>query len=295
MRMRTIENVGIAIANGFTKNLDVSAITVFLAGGSLTSTNSIRPLLRKELRRHPYVRGFDVLYPEQLFDELLLGKGRHDLLELENMLAKSTHAIIIIVESSGSIAELGAFVNSDALRPKVVAIIDKKHRSDRSFIMLGPVATLRKIRREAVITHDFKQLDPKKLAENIRRVTRLIVQDTTVNDTLNNPIRAQYFFLASIFVTQPVNSATLIKMLEATGECNAANTSMVGITALNMLIRQKDATREANKYIISEQGSQRLSDIMESSRKKRQLVQLFDKCRVDVLNVTLRKSKRRDM
>lgn len=292
--MSTIDNIGTAIANGFTKNLDVSATTVFLAGGSLTSANSIRPLLRKELQRHAYIRGFDVLYPEQLFDELLLGKDRHDLLDLENMLAQSTHAIIIVVESSGSIAELGAFVNSDVLRPKIIAIIDRKHRSDRSFIMLGPIATLRKIRREAIITHDFKQLDSRKLAENIRHVTRLIRQDTTVNDTLNNPIRAQYFFLASIFVTQPVDLAALIKMLKATGECNNANTSVVGVTALNMLIRQNDTTKEANKYIITKQGSKRLDDIMEASRNKRQLVQLFDRCRVDILNVTLRKSKRRD-
>lgn len=291
--MSLIDNIGKAIAEGFTKNLEVSTVTVVLAGGSAVPGKSIRSSVRKELKGYRYVRGFDVLYPEELFVELLSRKSGRDLLTLESTLAESAHAIIIIVESPGSIAELGAFVNSEALPPKLIAVVDKKHRNDKSFIMLGPVAQLRDARREAVIIHDFKRKDIPKLTEDIRRVVRLIIKDTQVDDSLKNPIRAQYFLLASVFVAEPTDLRTLTGLLAATGECDTHNVAVVARTALNILMRQRDITMEANRYLITPKGLERLRDIIKNTKRGRQIVPLLDKCRVDILNATLRKSSRR--
>jgi hypothetical protein len=52
---------------------------------------------------------------------------------------------VLFVESPGSIAELGAFAASNELRPKTVAVLNKKHGSEKSFIADGPV---RKIKGE---------------------------------------------------------------------------------------------------------------------------------------------------
>ncbi len=291
--MSLIDNIGKAIAEGFTKNLEASSVTVFLAGGSGVPGKSIRSLVREELKGRRYIRGFDVLYPEELFAELLSRRSGHDLLTLENMLAESAHAIIIIVESPGSIAELGAFVNSEVLLPKLIAVVDKKHRNDKSFIMLGPVAQLRNARREAVITHDFKRKDIPKLTEDIRHVVRLISKDTQVDYSLTNPLRAQYFLLAGIFVAEPTDLRTLTGLLAATGECDTHNVAVITTTALNILMRQRDITMEVNRYLITPKGLERLRGIIKNTKRERQILQLFDKCRVDILNATLRKSSRR--
>ena len=288
----TLANRGKAIAAGFTKDLEVSAVTVFLAGGSTERGSSIRPQLRQELRGRRYVRGYDVLYPEGLFDELMGSEPNRDLLSLENMLADSAHAIIIIVESPGAIAELGAFANSEKLRPKLVAVVDKKYRGHKSFIMLGPVAQLRNVRRGAVIMHDFRNPDISKLGEDVRRSVKVIVKDTSVEANLSNPIRAQYFLLASLFVAEPIELASLAGLLTATGECESKPASVVAATALNILLRQGEVTLEETRYRLTPRGLQRLNDIIKGSKDGRSFVKLFDKCRVDILNTARSKSQR---
>ena len=84
-----------------------------------------------------------------------------DLLELENYLAHLADVTVLFVESPGSIAELGAFVASDALRPKLLAVLNTFYGSEQSFITDGPI---RKIRNEkqgdgSVLRLGSKQLD----------------------------------------------------------------------------------------------------------------------------------------
>lgn len=60
-------------------------------------------------------------------------------LELEEWLADLSDAVIIIVESFGTVAELGAFSMSEPLRHKLLPIIDRNFQSHESFINTGPV------------------------------------------------------------------------------------------------------------------------------------------------------------
>ncbi|MCS0024569.1 retron St85 family effector protein [Vibrio antiquarius] len=60
-------------------------------------------------------------------------------LELEEWLADLSDAVIIIVESFGTVAELGAFSLSKPLRSKLLPILDKRYADDESFINTGPV------------------------------------------------------------------------------------------------------------------------------------------------------------
>ncbi len=57
----------------------------------------------------------------------------------EAKLAECSDAVIIIVESVGTAAELGAFAISDVLRKKLLLVLRTEFQSDRSFINLGPV------------------------------------------------------------------------------------------------------------------------------------------------------------
>ena len=60
-------------------------------------------------------------------------------LEHEARLARYSDAILILVESYGSAAELGAFSLSEELRKKLLILLNKEFENDNSFINNGPV------------------------------------------------------------------------------------------------------------------------------------------------------------
>ena len=60
-------------------------------------------------------------------------------LSLEEWLAGFSDVVIILVESFGTVAELGAFSISPVLRKKLLPILDENFKYDESFINTGPV------------------------------------------------------------------------------------------------------------------------------------------------------------
>ena len=60
-------------------------------------------------------------------------------LDLEKWLAEFSDAVIILVESFGTVAELGAFSISGPLRKKLLPIVSEKFEQDESFINTGPI------------------------------------------------------------------------------------------------------------------------------------------------------------
>ena len=83
-----------------------------------------------------------------------------DLLELENYLAHLADVIVLFVESPGSIAELGAFAASDALRTKLLAVRNTFYSSEQSFIADGPIRKMQNANRESVQSYNW---NPKQL------------------------------------------------------------------------------------------------------------------------------------
>lgn len=60
-------------------------------------------------------------------------------LELEEWLADFSDSVIILVESFGTAAELGAFSLNQKLRKKLLPILDYRYMKDPSFINTGPI------------------------------------------------------------------------------------------------------------------------------------------------------------
>ena len=112
-----------------------SKVTVFLCGGKLTDIENARSKMANIFKK--YSR-YELLYPEDLFDDLLAGQGQHSLMKLENILADSVDSIVLFPESPGSFAELGAFSNNEQLARKMVVVGNQKFKSDKSFINYGP-------------------------------------------------------------------------------------------------------------------------------------------------------------
>lgn len=132
---------------------------IFLCGGA--GKNCIRNKIRKYLE----INNTQVLYPEDLFMNMLNKNKNTDLLEYENLLADNSDIICIICESMGSSAELGAFIQNDDLENKLIVCINHKFSRDKSFIMIGPVKHLRKKNSSSILT--YRQEDPDSLGEEI--------------------------------------------------------------------------------------------------------------------------------
>ena len=106
---------------------------LFLCGGAGSAR---RDTLRDYLRKHkPWISLF---YAEGVWD-LLASKAGLSALKMERDLAALADLVLIIVESPGTFAELGAFSLSDDLRKKLLPIVDIEHQGTTSFITTGPL------------------------------------------------------------------------------------------------------------------------------------------------------------
>jgi hypothetical protein len=114
---------------------------VLLCGAS---KSHLRDNLARYLRRHcPEIRFF---YAEAIWEQISRHerltkskRNRLSALEMENELGQVSDLLIVIVESPGTFAELGAFSLSDDLRKKLLPILDKQHEEEPSFVNTGPV------------------------------------------------------------------------------------------------------------------------------------------------------------
>lgn len=93
-----------------------------------------REILRQFLEKRDDIINF---YAEDVWYQL--AQRKLSALKVEGELAKISDVVIVIVESPGTFAELGAFSFFQPLRKKLLPILDKKHKEANSFINTGPV------------------------------------------------------------------------------------------------------------------------------------------------------------
>ena len=142
---------------------------IFLCGGA--GQNHIRNKIRSLLEAN----GLQILYPEDLFMDMLNRDKKADLLEYENLLADNSDMVCIICESMGSAVELGAFIQNNKLEQKLIVCINQKFARDKSFIMMGPVKHLKKINKTSVMLYksDMPELLGIELIKKFRRLQHI--------------------------------------------------------------------------------------------------------------------------
>ena len=62
-----------------------------------------------------------------------------DLITFEEDIAIISSLVLLIAESAGSLAELGAFATSDQIRPRLSVIMTTDHFEKESFVRFGPI------------------------------------------------------------------------------------------------------------------------------------------------------------
>src|SRR5690606_18990715 len=133
--------------------------SIFLCGADISQKTTIRFKIAKALTdSHHYNLHYDLIYPEDIFDELLFSSHSPDLLSLENLLADSVDAVIMIPESPGSFTELGAFASNEKLRAKLVCVIDEKYKKTKSFISQGPLKLVKKTNKTNIVYVNFDNI-----------------------------------------------------------------------------------------------------------------------------------------
>lgn len=187
----------------------------FVIGAAFSSPNSTGPISERErfigaLRKNTTIR---VHHPEGLFDELILS-DKLNLIDLENVLADSVDAIIMCVESYGSVAELGAFATNAKLANKLFVIMDRKYRADKSFINLGPIRYMRVNRWGKVVWHAFGNEPTPHLLSQIRDFARSRREQSHLPRTWQNPIRLEALIHLLVMVYQPISEHNLLSIID---------------------------------------------------------------------------------
>lgn len=128
-----------------------SGYTFLYANSKLIFTCGARPNLlspggRDRLMAYAekHIKDCHFFMAEKFF-EVFQNKYKKDYLSLEDQLAEYCDCIIIVLESEGAFAELGAFSIKDDLAKIILVINDIEFKKSTSFIALGPLAKLDKV------------------------------------------------------------------------------------------------------------------------------------------------------
>jgi hypothetical protein len=106
---------------------------IFICGGL---NSKPRDTLRDYLKQQQ--PDLQIFYAERVW-ELISSVPGLGALKMESDLAALSDLIVVIVESPGTFAELGAFSHVDALRKKLLPIVDREYKGANSFINTGPI------------------------------------------------------------------------------------------------------------------------------------------------------------
>lgn len=141
-------------------NLDGTRVSrpskfLFLCGGAICNEGRAANLRDYLLRVRPIKTKYDIVLAEEA-TQLYRDTGYKDLITFEEDIARIAAIVMVIAESSGSLAELGAFSTNDTIMPTLRVIIPKHHESAESFVRYGPIKRLLNVNREYLGVYPWK-------------------------------------------------------------------------------------------------------------------------------------------
>ena len=242
---------------------------VFLCGGN-RDTHYSRKTLTNVLAKNPEIKII-------ISEDLSIYKGQLDLLTFEAVLEAVSKMILIPVESYGTACELGAFTRMIESDNKVVAILNKKHSSDNSFINYGPIEYLKNIGDDRVYTASYYEKFGKsylRLNSNIKKLNEhsLLLKENKIckyfgelNGDIVSVVDLFSFFVAVIdlaclvgfvdidFIISffcKITGATKIKLKTDKIDCDELRFRDVLLSLLNILCSIGFMKREGDLYIV---------------------------------------------
>lgn len=125
---------------------------IFLCGGALSDNTdaaiSMRHYLLKTRKIAPKLKAEIIL--AETANQLYRDSSYADLISFEEDVARISAMILVIAESAGSLAEVGAFSANDTIRQSLTVLMQTKYADQESFIRYGPIEKIMKEDRERV-------------------------------------------------------------------------------------------------------------------------------------------------
>jgi hypothetical protein len=279
------------------ENLAENMTNIFLCGGASDKKKiSFRDKLNEYLayKKNSNVR---VFYPEDLFISLMNTDKKQNMLDLENFLVHNSDVVCIIAESVGSFVELGAFVNNEVTKEKVVALVERKYQRTKSFLMLGPIDMLQKYNKDSVIFYKVDEVE--KIGDELLKLLRRRHQKLWFNGLkLDTIVGMSYYILLILYFYERVDFNTLKKYVEF-----ALNSSSIKLeysveillkASLKLLFKEKQIIKNANHtYSLSIKGIEDIRnllgiELLNDLRSKKRLrihtdTRLYDELKFDIM------------
>lgn len=265
--------------------------TVFLCGASLTEKTKLRYQIEQSLTKSfRYSYRYDIIHPEDIFDELLYDP-KENLLSLEEILAESIDAIVLIPESPGSFAELGAFANNAKLREKLICVSDSKYKRIKSFINGGPIKLVKQTNKKNIIyingDKDFSE-EIEKLSAPLSRLKA----KSNKEKTKLNLLQLENYLLPAIYLLGPIDRNNLTKLVFYALE-DKKFYQQATITALNIMTQKKIVNSTSDGYTLTKNG---LSNYHNFQKTKKRIstysnIMALDKLRLEIMNLQYRNKK----
>jgi len=264
--------------------------TLFLCGAGYNVSGSVRDKIKKELMTSWYLFHYDMFYPEDLFDELLFGPKHQDLISLENILADSVDAIVLVIESFGAVSELGTFASNDKLRKKLICVVDAKYKKQKSFINYGPLRLLKDKREGHIIYADYANITNS--IDYIRRKIAEIKRIKSKKTDVTNVVQAHHFILPCIYLLGTANRDTLIQLVKYASGVDERNAEALTVGALSILIKRREIALTPDGYKLTPAGLIRFQNLGKKSRTQQVYdIKAMDEIRVKILTWKLRGKK----
>lgn len=125
---------------------------VFLCGPGIGGANyRVREFARETLLSLPNV---EVHYGEDIENHAKFKKKRRDLQTLELEFAHAVDYTLLLLESPGSIAELGTFSMIENIRGRLIVLVPSRFYRDSSYIARGPLSLISRNFQSNVIYFD---------------------------------------------------------------------------------------------------------------------------------------------
>jgi hypothetical protein len=302
-----LEQVAKRLASDVFSRTTSPKCTVFLCGKSLDDTTSLRHKIANQFKNElALLLRYTLVFPEDIFEELLSGPFHKDLLTLENLLADSVDVIVLIPESAGSIAELGAFANHERLRQKLVCVQEERYRKEKSFINYGPVRLLRDLHVGKVVDVDAADI-PQAIDRIKKGIAAIRKTPGTAATATVNAINADRFLLPCVYLFEPVDFDTLQELVRHASNFSAEESAAIVTAGLSVLrkhervIRTPDgcnftngrAIKTAEGFRLTENGMLQFRQMNARGRWGHYFnISALDEMRVDLLTLMYRKPRR---
>lgn len=285
----TIQEFFLKIKENFFIPVNTYKTTVFLCGADIKQKDKIRGQVADALSLSRFSHMIDIVYPEDIFDELLYNPRSNNLLSLENLLADSVDAVVVIPESPGSFTELGAFANNERLRKKLICVVDRKYKKNKSFINQGPLRLIREVNKERVMFIDTSNIEIE--VSKLSRVLLHLKKDQYLKRSHEriNLLQLDNFLLPFIYLFDPADTQVLQDIVYCATK-DEENSYQMTMTALTSLSKKRFIEQTESGVKLTQLGNRRFFEFKKrSSRIKIQKeTNILDSLRIRILNFRLR-------